>query len=584
MTRCFQVGVAVACCLALGRSVAGVPALLHHQGRMLVDGLVSDGPASFKFALVNADASEVYWSNAPDVSPLDGEPDEAVALVLNRGLYSVLLGDSSLPQMAPIPPAVFENSELYLRVWFDPDGGGFVRLAPDQRVAAVAYSLMAESVSDGAITSGKLAADALGTLPTEVSDLQTLVAEQADQIAALQEQVAALMAGAGLVPGLVGAAVDGGDAGLLGLGFEPFSSVAAPGWVNGSTAGAPSARSGHTAVWTGDDMIVWGGEIASGLPVASGGLYRPESGSWTVVSTVDAPAARSDHSAIWTGEELIVWGGVAGGVFLDTGGRLRLNPQRWTPLPVGPAGRMGHLAVWTGTGLLVWGGRNATGLLADGALFDPVAGTWSVLAPAGTPPAARTGAAAAWADDRLLIWGGNGDGGPLGDGAALLFDGVGNPLGWETLSPVGAPTARVEHGAVWSGTRFLVWGGRDAAGSLLGDGAAYDPVTDSWETLPGEEAPSPRTGHVALWTGTEMLVVSGETSAGVTPDGVAFNPVTGKWWALSSAGGPLPRSDAAGVWTGNELELFGGLGANGLPVAALQRLVPQPIWYLYRNP
>ncbi|MCB1125142.1 MAG: hypothetical protein KDM81_01500 [Verrucomicrobiae bacterium] len=576
--------VVLAAALTAVQTLAEVPALLHHQGRVLVGGLVSDGPAGFKFALVSAGGGEVYWSNTADVSPADGEPDAGVTLQLNRGLYSVLLGDETLPHMAAIPPAVFDHSEMYLRVWFDPDGGGFVQLTPDQRVAAVGYALMAESVSDGAITAGKLAADALGSLPSDLSDLQTLVAEQAEQIAALQDQVATLTGDSGLVPGLVGASADGADAGLLGLGFERFGSLSAPGWVNASADGAPSARSGHTAVWAADVMIVWGGEISSGLPVASGAWYAPEADEWTPVSTIDPPAARSGHSAIWTGEVRIVWGGTSGGAFLDSGGSLSLHPQKWSPLPVGPAGRTGQVAVWTGDRVLVWGGRDLDGLLADGAAYDPEAGDWTVLTTEGSPPGARWGAVGVWADDRFLIWGGEGAGGPVGDGAVLLFDGSGQPDHWETLSKAGAPAARSGHSAVWAGGCLLVWGGRGAGGVLLGNGAAYDPATDVWEALPEEGAPSARTGHLALWTGTDMLVVSGETSAGVTPDGAAYNPAIGGWWSLSREGGPLPRTRATGIYTGTELALFGGTNASGQPVGALQRLVPQPIWYLYRKP
>ena len=578
-----HVCLAVACLGWLSSLAAQVPPLVHHQGRVLVNGLVSDGPAWFKFALANVDGSQVYWSNAPDLSPADGEPDEAVTLTLDRGLYSVLLGDASLEHMAAIPPEVFNHSEVYLRIWCDPDGSGFLQLAPDQRVAAVGYAMMAATVSDGAITAGKLSSDALGTLPSDVAGLQSLVATQADQIAALQEQVAALLGDTGLVPGLTAVSAERSDAGLQGLGFEQFSSLAAPGWVNGSTAGAPSARSGHTAVWTGLELIVWGGEVAPGQAVAGGALYRPEADAWSLVSTVRAPAARSRHSAVWTGTEMIVWGGFAGGAFLDSGARFEPDPQHWAALPIGPAGRVGHVAVWTGSHVLVWGGRNATGLLADGALFDPVAGTWSSL---NLPdaPSARTGTAAAWGGDRLLLWGGEGAIGPLGDGAALVFDGAGQPDHWEVLSATDAPAARMEHTAVWSGERFLVWGGRGLTGARLGDGASYDPATDAWEALPDEGAPSPRSGQVALWAAGEMLVVTGETAAGVTADGAAFKPATGKWRPLSGEGNPLPRSAAAGAWTGADLEVFGGLGAGGQRVAALQRLVPQPVWYLYRKP
>ena len=32
--------------------------------------------------------------------------------------------------------------------------------------------------------------------------------------------------------------------------------------------------------------------------------------TWTATSTTNAPAARYDHTAVWTGSEMIVWGGI----------------------------------------------------------------------------------------------------------------------------------------------------------------------------------------------------------------------------------------------------------------------------------
>jgi hypothetical protein len=54
-------------------------------------------------------------------------------------------------------------------------------------------------------------------------------------------------------------------------------------------------------------MIVWGGGLDSGS------RYAPGTDSWTVTSTVGAPAARSNQTAVWTGTEMIVWGGSGGG-------------------------------------------------------------------------------------------------------------------------------------------------------------------------------------------------------------------------------------------------------------------------------
>src|SRR5262249_14348667 len=44
-------------------------------------------------------------------------------------------------------------------------------------------------------------------------------------------------------------------------------------WTPTST-NAPDARSGHTAVWTGSEMIVWGGQNSSGQ-MNTGGRYDP---------------------------------------------------------------------------------------------------------------------------------------------------------------------------------------------------------------------------------------------------------------------------------------------------------------------
>ena len=54
-------------------------------------------------------------------------------------------------------------------------------------------------------------------------------------------------------------------------------------------------------------MIVWGGANGS---LNTGGRYNPSTDSWTATSMTNAPSARADHTAVWTGSEMIVWGGV----------------------------------------------------------------------------------------------------------------------------------------------------------------------------------------------------------------------------------------------------------------------------------
>src|SRR5215831_12388433 len=81
-------------------------------------------------------------------------------------------------------------------------------------------------------------------------------------------------------------------------------------WTPTTLTNAPTARSGHTAVWTGSEMIVWGGYNGSYLN--TGGRYNPSTHSWTATSTTNAPDARSNYTAVWDGSEMIVWGGSVG--------------------------------------------------------------------------------------------------------------------------------------------------------------------------------------------------------------------------------------------------------------------------------
>ena len=150
--------------LVLGASAFGqVPSLLNYQGRVSVSGVLFDGTGQFKFALVNADGSQTYWSNAPD-GDANGEPDAAVPLAVAQGLYAAQLGDASLTNMAGLPASVFNNSDVRLRVWFNDGTNGFHAISPNQRVTSAGYAIIAGNVSDGAINSAKLDAQFNSTL------------------------------------------------------------------------------------------------------------------------------------------------------------------------------------------------------------------------------------------------------------------------------------------------------------------------------------------------------------------------------------------------------------------------------------
>ena len=146
-----------------------------------------------------------------------------------------------------------------------------------------------------------------------------------------------------------------------------------------ATSAPPDGQSGNTSVWTGSEMIVWGG-IAGFFysPLNTGGKYNPSTDSWTTTSTINAPAGRSSHTAVWTGTEMIVWGGYNGS-YLRTGGRYNPDSDTWiaTSTANAPAARGYHTAVWTGSHMIVWGGYNGTNRVNTGGRYDPDTNNWS---------------------------------------------------------------------------------------------------------------------------------------------------------------------------------------------------------------
>src|SRR5881398_1254150 len=105
-------------------------------------------------------------------------------------------------------------------------------------------------------------------------------------------------------------------------------------------------------------MIIWGGQVDN-TTFRTGGRYNPSTDSWTATTTVNAPSARSGHSLVWTGNEMIVWGGNAD----NTGGRYNPGTNIWTATSTtnAPSGRGNHTAVWTGSEMIIWGGVDAFG-------------------------------------------------------------------------------------------------------------------------------------------------------------------------------------------------------------------------------
>src|SRR5205814_406216 len=153
-------------------------------------------------------------------------------------------------------------------------------------------------------------------------------------------------------------------------------------WVNTGNSNAPSSRAGHTAVWTGSEMIVWGGARCNSFLATcllnTGGRYVPGIDSWIATSTANAPEGRTSHTAVWTDNEMIVWGGESSSGNLNSGGRYNPSTDSWTPTSTTnpPEVRSFHTGVWSGAEMIVWGGYGNISDLNTGGRYNPSTDSW----------------------------------------------------------------------------------------------------------------------------------------------------------------------------------------------------------------
>jgi hypothetical protein len=119
----------------------------------------------------------------------------------------------------------------------------------------------------------------------------------------------------------------------------------------------------YSATLMGEQLFVWSGHRGAGMVADGepgyGGIYDLASDSWCAVARQGAPVATWGQSVVWTGSEILLWGGATtrGSVLQNGGAAYDPVKKAWRPLPTSPiAGRQKHGAVWTGSEMLVWGG------------------------------------------------------------------------------------------------------------------------------------------------------------------------------------------------------------------------------------
>ena len=145
--------------LAVGLpSFAVVTPIINYNGNFSVGGASYTGTAYFKFAIVDPTGTTNLWVH--DGFSLE-EPATSISQSVNKGIFSVNLGDTNIPNMDPILPSfVFRDYPAYLKIWASTNNTNFQLLSPTVQLTASPYAFyasVAESVANGSITAAKLA-------------------------------------------------------------------------------------------------------------------------------------------------------------------------------------------------------------------------------------------------------------------------------------------------------------------------------------------------------------------------------------------------------------------------------------------
>ena len=392
---------------------------------------------------------------------------------------------------------------------------------------------------------------------------------------------------------------NGQDPGVLDT-TKTIQGTGQSGWSTGS-ASPLAPRYFHSAIWSGKEMIVWGGRDGSGA-FNDGARYNPTTNTWTPMSMTNAPVSRSRHTAIWadslTPPRMIVFGGIDGaGHALDSGGMYDPASDSWVKIENNtPPARYGHTAVWDSSHkqMLLFGGAESsvsgTSVLSSFKFygFDPLSGpegTWTKLSDASSPTP-RYQHSAVWTGSSMIVWGGCSvrnatnaaeDSCQIGSetDTGSIYDPTTNS--WSAIQAAGAAQARFQHSAVWSGSTMIVFGGaKDTGGngtlSTKNTGSIFTPgavgTPGSWDntTMNDDVTRDAKRSHLAVWTDTDMILWGGPA---LTRDGLRYAPGSpGAWTTLAGAAGVTPTVNfgTAGVYTGTtdrRLIVFGGADVSG---------------------
>ena len=304
---------------------------------------------------------------------------------------------------------------------------------------------------------------------------------------------------------------------------------------------APIANLRHTSgVWTGTEMIVWGGFGGDGQRSGVGAAFNLAVGTWRVLAPAPI-AGRSEAAMVWTGTEMLVWGGFIGDDrSVEDGAAYNPVTDTWRLLPSAPATMGNRLTS------MLWTGDEAIIVSVAAAAYNPRTDSWRRLAdpPAYGYPASAEGDSVIMIDDASLMrydltadsWSVNN----IGSQAALVVAPGSEGHIIALPSATGTPTQVIDsHGdpvaelPAFPGDPSLFGDKVSASGWWVGDEAVFWIWTGAFPHEPEQ-----------MW---------------------ALNPTTQTWRQLDDT----PMIEPAVVVAGDVLLAWGGSGPGGAPTDAV---------------
>ncbi|MFK8137878.1 MAG: kelch repeat-containing protein [Bdellovibrionales bacterium] len=380
-----------------------------------------------------------------------------------------------------------------------------------------------------------------------------------------------------------------------------------------SMATSPLDKKAGTAhVWTGTEMIIYGGLVNGNLARAEGGAYDPVNNTWRMIATPPSTSYLHGRAAIWTGKEMYVVGGKWNSV-VRTVHSYNPTTDSWRSIQNMPGARYWHDLVWTGERLITFGGRWGSGsgeYSNTGYIYNPQTNSWATLSPSDmkqrfSSDYANVGTYLSWTGEDMIVTGGGSSGTGVADkkynpatdtwtdiasfpsyssymsrviwtGSHVVYHYGANNAAYDYKADVwlgvSSPTTR-NYGSgafVYTGSEALQCFGSSKTSDFcesLDLTSLNNPLTNmaknSWLDIDSSSY-FPRKNHSLDWTGSHALAFGGQDSSGSYLESlVKYDPLENSWDSIVVSGSPAARALHSSIWTGTKLFVFGGKSTSG---------------------